>query len=164
MKRLFAFLIGLSILFSAPAYAMQPFDVRSVYAAGTAYTVTNAQAALDFGTTDPSLTINSPGTWLIFARVNLKYTGATFAASRTCTINLYRTNNTAGNVTGAQAVFLTDIITTLTYTAGVVLLPPTLYTTSNNNDVLTLYAGLDTAPTAGSFDAVAADIIAIKLY
>lgn len=164
MKKIISALFLLAFLFQSSCFAMEPFDVRSVQASGTAYTITNAQAALDFGTTDPTVTINSPGTWLVFARVNLKYAAATFAAVRTATINLYRTNNTAGNITGAQAIFLTNIITTLTYTAGVVLLPPTLYTTTNNNDILTLYAGLDTAPTAGSFDAVAADIIAIKLY
>ena len=50
---------------------MQATDVRSVYASGTAYSVTNSSAAVDFGTTDPSLTLTLPGTYLLFARVDV---------------------------------------------------------------------------------------------
>jgi len=143
---------------------MQPSDVRQVYASGTAYTLTNSSAAVDFGTTDPSLTLAQPGTYLIFSRANLKYTGATFAASRTVTLKLRRTNNTAGDLSNASTTFLTDIITTLTYTAGVVQLPPVLYTTSNDSDVISLFGDVSAAPSAGSLDITAAEIIAIRLF
>lgn len=143
---------------------MQPNDVRQVYASGTAYTLTNTSTALDFGTTDPSVTLTQPGTYLIFSRANLKYTGATFAASRTVTLKLSRTNNTAADVTNATATFLTDIITTLTYTAGIVQLPPVLYTTSNDSDVITIKGDVSVVPTAGSLDVTAAEIIAVRLF
>lgn len=143
---------------------MQPSDVRQVYASGTAYSLTNTSAAVDFGTTDPSLTITQPGTYLIFSRLNLKYTGATFAASRTVTLKLRRTNNTAADVTNASITFLTDIITTLTYTAGVMCIPPVLYQTDNNNDVLSLFADVSVVPTAGSLDITESEIIAIRLF
>lgn len=143
---------------------MQASDVRQVYASGTAYSLTNTSTALDFGTTDPSITITQPGTWLIFSRVNLKYTAATFAASRTVTIKLSRTNNTAADVTNATSTFLTDIITTLTYTAGIVSIPPVLYTTTNASDVLVIKGDVSVAPTAGSLDVTAAEIIAIRLF
>lgn len=143
---------------------MQATDVKTIYAAGTAYQLTNATAALDFGTTDPSLTLGLPGTWLLMSRVNLKYTAATFAAVRTVTITLNRSNNTAAAITGATSTFLTDIITTLTYTAGIVMLPSVLYTTENNNDIIRLQGLIDTVPSAGSMDVTAAEIVAIRLY
>jgi hypothetical protein len=59
---------------------------------------------------------------------------------------------------------LTDIITTLTYTAGVVMLPAVLYTTENNNDIITIKGDVSVVPSAGSFDVTAAEIIAIRLY
>lgn len=143
---------------------MQPSDVRQVYASGTAYSLTNSSTALDFGTTDPSLTLTQPGTYLIFSRVNIKYTGATFAASRTVTIKLSRTNNTAADVTNATATFLTDIITTKTYTADIFSIPTVIYTTSNDSDVIVIKGDVSVVPTAGSIDITAAEIIAIRLF
>jgi len=136
----------------------------TVYAAGTAYQLTNTAALLNFGTTDPSLTITSAGVWLLLARARIDYTGATFAAVRTGTLKLRRTNNTAADLANSSGQFLTDIITTLTYTLGVIDLQPIIYTTTNNNDVIELWGDINTVPTAGSIDAVEASIVAVKLY
>ncbi len=135
----------------------------TVYAAGTAYSITTSQALLDFGTTDPILTISEPGTYLILATARLDYNGATFAAVRNATLKLRRTNNTAADVTGATTTFQTQIITTLSFTAFSGPIPPVIYTTANNNDIIQMFGGIDTGPTAGSLDAVAASIVAIKL-
>lgn len=136
----------------------------SVYASGTAYQLTNTSALLNFGTTDPSLTITSSGTWLILSRARIDYTGATFAAVRTGALKLRRTNNTAADLTSATAGFLTDIITTLTYTLGSFTLPPIIYTTTNANDVIELWGSISVVPSAGSLDASEAHIVAIKLF
>lgn len=136
----------------------------SVYASGTAYQLTNTNALLNFGTTDPTLTITSAGVWLILARARIDYTGATFAAVRTGTLKLRRTNNTAADLGNGQVQYLTDIITTLTYTLGSFNLPPIVYTTTNSNDVIELWGSISVVPTAGSLDASEAEIVAIKLY
>ena len=142
---------------------MQATDVRSVYASGDAYTLTNTSTALDFGTTDPSLVLRQPGTYLLLARATLKYTGATFAANRTVTIKISRTNNTAADVTGATSGHITNIITTETYTE-VVIIPPVLYTTTNDNDTLVIKGDVTVVPTAGSLDVTESEIIAIRLF
>lgn len=134
----------------------------SVNSAGTAYTLTATAAALDFGTTDPSLTITSPGTYLIMATANIVYTAATFAAVRDVTLKLRRTNNTAADLTGGSVVTKTGIITTLTYT----MQTPSwsvLYTTANNNDVITIFGDVGVLPTAGTLDISAASLIAIRI-
>lgn len=136
----------------------------SVYAAGTAYQLTATPAALNFGTTDPTLTITSPGTWLLLACVRVDYTGATFAAVRTGTLKLRRTNNTAADLTNGSRSFLTDIITTLTYTLGVIALPPVVYVTTNSDDAITIFGDISVLPSAGSLDTVQAEILAIKLF
>lgn len=136
----------------------------TVYAAGTAYSLTNTAAALDFGTTDPALVITSAGTWLLLARVRVDYTAATFAAVRTGTLKLRRTNNTAADLGNGSASFLTEIITTLTYTLDVLSLPPVIYVTTNANDAITIFGDISVVPTAGSLDCVQAEIVAIKLF
>jgi len=136
---------------------------QSVYAAGTAYQLTATPALLDFGTTDPSLTLNSPGTYLLLARARIDYTAATFAAVRTVTAKLRRTNNTAADLTGASASLLTSIITTLTFSLGHLVIPTVIYTTANSNDIIQLFGSVSVVPTAGSIDATEAEIIAIRL-
>ena len=134
------------------------------YAAGTAYQLTNTAAAIDLGTTDPAIVLNKAGTYLLLGRVNLAYNAATFAASRTVTLKLRRTNNTAADLTNGSMTALTDIITTLTYTMGVFNLQPVIYTTALLTDAITLFADVSVVPTAGSLDAVEASIVAIRLY
>lgn len=136
----------------------------SVYAAGTAYQLTATPALLNFGTTDPSITITSAGVWLILARARIDYTAATFAAVRTGTLKVRRTNNTAADIANSSSGFLTDIITTLTYTLAVVDLQPIIYTTTNSNDVLEVWGSISVVPTAGSLDASEASIVAVKLF
>lgn len=141
-----------------------PASVFYSKAAGTAYTLTATAAALDFGTTDPTITLTGPGTYMIMARAKVDYSAATFAAVRTATLKLRRTNNTAADLTGGTATFLTQIITTLTYTAGLLPLPTVIYTTTNTDDVIKIFGDVSVLPTAGSIDVSAAELIAIKLY
>lgn len=142
-----------------------PGNLRTVQtiAAGTAYTLTAVSSALDFGTTDPSITLDQAGTWLILGSANTKYNGATFAAVRTITLKFHRTNNTAADITGGSTALLTNIITALTYTLGMVTLPITVYTTSNTNDAITIFGDIGVVPTAGSVDITEAQITAIKI-
>lgn len=135
----------------------------SVYAGGTAYSFTNAAALLNFGTTDPSLTISAPGIYLIFARVRVDLTAATFAAVRNLTLKLRRTNNTAADITNSSMGAKTPITTTETFTMGIFDLQPLVYTTTNSDDVLEIWGGLDTVPSAGSLDAVEASIVAVRI-
>ncbi len=136
----------------------------SVYAAGTAYQLTATPALLNFGTTDPTLTITSAGVWLLLARARIDYNAATFAAVRTATLKLRRTNNTAADIGNSSTSALTDIITTLTYTFGIIDLPPIIYTTTNATDIIQLFGDISVIPTAGSLDVSEASIVAIKLF
>lgn len=135
----------------------------SAYAVGTAYALTAVSAALNFGTTDPVLTIDKAGTYLLLGRVNLLYNAATFAASQAVTLKLRRTNNTAADLGAGSVTLATDIITALTYTFGIFDLPPLIYTTANTDDAITIFGDVAVVPSAGSLDAVAASIVAIRI-
>jgi hypothetical protein len=135
----------------------------SVYAAGTVYTLTAASAAVDFGTTDPALTINAVGTYAIRARVKVALNGATFAANRTLTLKLRRTNNTAADVSNSSTTWVVPITTTITNTLAVIDLPEVLYTTANANDALALFADISVVPTAGTISIDEASIVAVRL-
>lgn len=147
----------------AALLSLTPYTLFETFAAGTAYSLTNAQAAVAFGTTSPSITITTPGTYRIKGRVNVKYNAATFAAVRTLTCKLRRTNNTAADLANSSTAVLTAVITLLTYTLGVIQIPEVTYITANSDDVLSIFGGLDTAPSAGSLDIVEANITALRV-
>jgi hypothetical protein len=136
----------------------------SVYASGTAYVLTATPALLDFGTTDPSLVINAPGVWLILARARIDNNAKTTAAVRTITLKLRRTNNTAADIANSSTGIKTAIMTTLTFTLATVDLQPIIYTTTNSDDIIQLWGSADDISGAGTFDAVEASIVAVKLY
>lgn len=135
----------------------------SVYGAGTAYQLTATAAKVDLGTTDPSLTITAAGTYLLLAQFRIDYTGATFAASRSVTMKLRRTNNTAADITNASTSLGTAVVTTFTGTfdTGVIWIP--VYVTANANDVIEMWGSVSVVPTAGSLDVVNASIVALKI-
>lgn len=136
----------------------------TAYQTGTTYSLTNTAAAIAGGTTSPSITIAAAGTYQIRGRVNLKYVAATFAANQDVTIKLRRTNNTAADLTNGSTVTTVGVVTTLTNTFEVVDLPEITYTTSNANDVVTIFASVAATPSAGSLQSVESNITAVRLY
>ncbi len=151
---------SLDTLFASEATNMP----LAVYGAGSAYSLTNTAAAIDFGTTDPTKVIDRAGTYLVLAQVHLTYTGATVAA-QTATIKVRRTNNTAADVSVAEVIDL-PVSTTLTHTLGIFSIPPFIYSTSNDDDSLSVFANVSAALSAGTIDATAigTSLVAIRLY
>jgi hypothetical protein len=141
-------------------------DAISKYGSGTAHTITGASfAAVTFGTSGAQeITLTTAGTWMLYARARVDYVAATFAAVRTVSLKLRRTNNTAGDVTAAASAFKTQIITTLTFTALELLIPVVQYVTALTTDVLQMQVAIDTDPTAGSIQIVEADLVAVYLH
>jgi len=136
---------------------------QTVYGAGTAYQLTATPALVTLGTTSPSLTIAAAGTYLLIAQFRIDYNGATFAASRTVTMKLRRTNNTAADVTNASTSLATGTVTTITQTldTGVIWIP--VYTTANATDIIQMFGSVSVVPSAGSLDVVNASIVAVKI-
>jgi hypothetical protein len=135
----------------------------SAYAAGTVYTMTASDALLDFGTTDPSITIATAGTYLLFARANLKYNTATYAANQTATVHLRRTNNTPADLATSTTTTTLRIITTITDDIGNLIIPFATYTTTNTTDVIQMFGSVSATPSAGSVQATEASITALLL-
>ena len=139
-------------------------DTYAAYAAGSAYTLTATSAAIDFGTTDPSITLAKAGTYLLLASATVQLVGASFAANQAVTIKARRTNNTAADVTNAVAALGTGVRTTITEGLGVIQLPAVLYTTTAITDVVTLFGDVAVVPGVGSIQVTAASILAVRLY
>jgi hypothetical protein len=133
-----------------------------IQGAGTAYTVTATAAAVTAGTTSPVLPALAAGTYLITGTAVVNNVGATFAADRTITLKLRRTNNTAADLTGGSQVFGSGIKTTET-SSEVVALNPTVYTTTNATDVVTLFADVSVIPTAGSLTVSNVRLAAVRI-
>lgn len=135
-------------------------DIVQTIAAGTVYTLTNTSAAVVFGTTSPVVVLTAAGRWELSAFAQMDNVGATYAANRTLTLKLRRTNNTAADVTGGTVTAGTGVTTTVTGQLWQAIIPPTLYDTANVDDSITLFADVSTAPSAGSSTVYAARITA----
>lgn len=136
--------------------------VYDSFGSGTAYSLTNTAAAVVFGTTSPSIQLDIVGVYRIKARVNLKLNAATMIAARTVTLKLRRTNNTAADIANSTTAVITAVTTTLTGTFMEVTWEVP-YTTQGAGDVLTIFASMDTVPSAGSLDVSEAHISAMRV-
>jgi hypothetical protein len=132
------------------------------YASGTPYAFTNADAAIDFGTSDPSITILEPGRYSIRARVHVKANAATVVAE-TLALKLRRTNNTAADIAESATTFFPPAITAATHSVAVIELPEVIYETVNSDDVLSIFGNVSATLGAGTLDAVEASIVAIRI-
>ena len=132
------------------------------YAAVTAYSLTNSAAAIVFGTTSPSLTISTAGTYRLSGRAVLKYNGATFAANQTVTLKFRRTNNTAADLANGGVSLITSIITAITGPLGIIVLPDIEYV-AGAADIVTIFGSVGTAPSLGSLDVTDASLHAIRV-
>jgi len=147
---------------AAPGASTPPIG----YGTGTGYDLTTTSAKIDFtgtGSTDPSITLTSPGTYLILSNVSVDYVALTTLAVTTCNFKVRRTNNTAADLTNAFANFKVPVITLLTQTAGDADIQAAIYTTTNSNDVLELWANRG-AVSVGSIRINQAWIAAIRIY
>lgn len=122
----------------------------SAYGVGTAYNLTNAQAAVDLGTTDPAIVLDAPGTYIVRAAVHIAFNGATIT-TQTLSPKVRRTNNTAADLSVVPVLDL-PVITTLTHSYGIIQLPPFRYATPRSDDALAIYAALSAAAGAGQVE------------
>lgn len=134
------------------------------YGVGSVYSLTNVAAAVTFGTTSPAITLAEAGTYLLFGHVQLAAAGATIAAE-TATLKLRRTNNTAADLPSSSVLVDPPVMTTLTHTLGIYALPPVVYTTTNTDDIVTLFANVSAALSAGTINAVATgtSLVALRI-
>lgn len=150
--------IGTGTMFFANNFTTEGFSqIRyRTDGSGTAYTLTATPAAVIFGTTSPSITITQPGSYKLRAYVMLQNNGATYASSRTVTLKVRRTNNTATDVYSTTVI--TGVLTSITSVLGILTIDCPIYTTNHPNltgdglssDVLTVFASIDVIPTAGT--------------
>lgn len=134
----------------------------SVIASGTAYTLTTSFANVDFGTNDPILTIDSPGTYKLVFVIQTSLVSAT-TTTQSVSYKMRRTNNTAADIAGTTFGDPLPVATTTS------MLGPTItltidYTTVNSDDAITIQGALSGALGAGTATTSAVTAIAFRLY
>lgn len=144
------------------AHATPPTDRYSGYASGTVYSLTATPALLDFGTTDPTITLSAAGTYLIQGNANLTYNGATYVGTQTATVKFRRTNNTAADLTSGSRTVTLNVVTTSTGDVGIVTVPPVIYT-AGAGDIIQLFGSVSATPSAGSIQSDSAEIVAVRI-
>lgn len=153
-----------NVVAGADGYAHINTNFYGSYISGTAYTLTGSLAAVTGGTTSPSITLSAAGTYFIYADMDMNEVGATFAGGQTATFEFFRTNNTPGALTSSPAVYTFGAVTTVTQSAATMNVHALIYTTPNNNDVISVYGGLSATPSAGSVTVTGGGIYALRLY
>jgi predicted secreted protein len=132
---------------------------KSVYASGTPYTLTNISALVDFGTIDPTLTLEETKFYKIRAGIKIEYVGATLAANQVITLKLRKTSGTPADIPNSSTTLTTEILTTITKTMGVFPLPEVVCFLAVS-DIIQIWASIDVVPSAGSIQISAASIVA----
>ena len=148
-----------------------PANQKSYNGSGTAYQITNtSNSQVSMGTGGAAqVDIDKAGVYYIQAELVVDYNGATFAAVRSLTTKLRRTNNSSADISGASKVIKTRIVTTETSTFAVITLSAYYTTTSAViaatpvPDSIALVASIDTLPTAGDIRVVSCMIRAHRL-
>jgi hypothetical protein len=136
------------------------FNPLSIYPAGTdSYTVTGTLSQVTIDSTSIALTINAPGTYLILTR----YVRSISASDPyLLLLRLRRTNNTAGYIN--NETILSDGLSAATGSPGYDMsetLAPVIYTTTNSNDSISLFAGTDAGESGVAIKE--ASIVAIRI-
>jgi hypothetical protein len=133
-----------------------PASPPLIWGTGTAYTVTDTESPIDFGTQDPNLTLPTAGTWLITYRVQYDWSAATTAATLDLTTAFVRRNNTP--TTFHRHHHYTPVIGTATSATLGDFTVQVPYTTATAGDILGLDTGLSALPTAGSLKVTACNL------
>jgi hypothetical protein len=138
-------------------------NINQVVASGTAYTMTTSYATVDFGTTDPVLTLANAGTYAIYVDLQTNLVGAT-TTTQTESFKLVRTNNTPADLTGATFGCPIPVATVGTQLGPMVHIGPIKYTTSNTTDTLSVQGILSASLGAGTITVTNCTITAIRAY
>jgi hypothetical protein len=133
--------------------------------AGDWHTLTTSSVLLNFSSTDPSLTLDQAGTYVIMARVQLRYASWVYAAgSRTAELKLRETSIgndlTNGTVSSPTRVSVVANLTELFWDVSWSV----IYTTTVATHIIQLWGKIDGAPDSGSLNAYVASIVAVRLY
>lgn len=144
-----------------------PQSTNSKYAAssGTAYSLTATLAQILFGGASPAqpmITLDQPGRYLIFARVQMQFNGATFLANRTISLQLARMNNTPA-VIGDAVTTISGLTTLLSGPLGGDMCMFGIYDTANSTDQVSIMGNVSTPPSLGSMVVNGSQIYAFRL-
>lgn len=136
-----------------------------VVAAGSAAALTGSMATLDFGTTDPSVSVPSAGTWIVWVTVQLELNGATYAAGEyTISVKLRNTTDSTdiGDTYVIPILRAVTGITTTTATIGTFTFPVKFSLSAAKT--VAIQAQLSATPSAGSVEASKAKITGARLF
>lgn len=151
---------GAEFVFGAPPGATQVYFKGD--SSGTAFTIPASQADVVFGTSSPTVTITSPGTYLISGGINFGPSGATTSTVTAVYLGVKRTNNSAAVLVN-RAIGGFELMTAITGIMQTGMVLPLIYTTTNSNDILTLVANYTGTITSGTFVSNDAVLLAVKI-
>jgi hypothetical protein len=152
---------GTQFVFGAPPGATQVYFIAE--GNGTGYTITTTQSNVVFGTQSPSITLTSPGTYLIGGGINFGPNGCTTSTQTAVYLGLKRTNNTPTVILN-RAVGGFETLSAVTGIMGTGPLLPYIYTTTNSDDILTLVTYYTGTVTSGALVINNSVIVANKLF
>jgi hypothetical protein len=136
----------------------------TIHAGGTVATLPDSTALLNFGTTDPTMTITDAGTYMLQGGATLQYNAwEPDINPSTVTIKIRKTSGSPDDVAGAN-VNLDLAITGAAYTGPLmVVTTPTVIYNSVGGETIQLWGDRGADPVSGSIEARSAWITAIRI-
>ena len=149
------------VIVSSNNLSLTDTSVTSVIGSGSVYNLTNTQAAVNLGGTDPVIVLTA-GRYLISAKLHVALAAATIT-TQSVTAKLRRTNNTAGDITDGSVNLGLPVVTTNTSVLSTIIIPDTYYETTSDDDSITLFAALSATAGAGQVTITGASIVAKRI-
>lgn len=144
-----------------------PVTPLTVYAdTGGAYVITGAATKITVGATGLDLVLTTPGSWLIEAVLRFDLNAVTNGTESLVTADLYRSNNTPGNISHGEMKWNAPVPSTAQTTIGsrIPQIPPVIYKTANSDDNLQVRISKSAAiDTSGTYEIGTACIVATWL-
>lgn len=138
-------------------------NIIQTVATGTVYTLTTTFANVDFGTTDPIVTLANAGTYSIYVDVQTSLVTAT-TTTQSVSYKLRRTNNTPADLTGSQFGDPLPVATVGSPLGPSTHIGPIKYTTATTTDAISVQGAISGALGAGTATVSACTITAIRAY
>jgi hypothetical protein len=146
-----------------------PATVTPVTATGSGYTLTTTSQLVTFGTLSPTVSLNLPGLYLIYGRVNIQFTGSVTNSSYfTINFKIRRTSYPSADQTGSITTVAYGLNGAVPNNSQIINLSPVYYYTNNcinfNNtvDVLQVW-GSASSTNYGTVVVNEASIVAVRI-
>lgn len=141
---------------------LQVYGPLHLFSDASGLTYNLSQTLMDPSAGMANIVLTEPGTYYLSGTIQTAYVGSTFSSMTNAQCVMYRTNNTASNISDTTSYVVVPVMTTTTLQGPTIQLGNVSYTTSNTSDSLILQCAVTTIPSVGNYQVTAVHISAVR--